>query len=102
MIVRDADIMCMQEFDHDEDFFVPELAKLGYHAVIRRRPAPAQDSVAVIFRTSRFSLCHEDTSLDYAALACLEDQLTSARIVVVSAHLKPGKDAASEATRTAQ
>lgn len=102
MLIHDADIICMQEFDHFDDFFMPELARLGYSGVIRRHSAPAEDSVAVIFRKSRFTLCIEDTSLDYAAVAYLEDTRTMARILIASMHLKPGKDATSEMMRAEQ
>eukprot|EP00898_Chlorokybus_atmophyticus_P004523 jgi/Chlat1/5071/Chrsp33S05064 len=59
----DADLVCMQEVNHFDDFFLPKLQEHGYSGVFKpKKKSPAQryglppDGCAVFYRTKRFSL----------------------------------------------
>ncbi|GAB6021838.1 Protein angel 2 [Chamberlinius hualienensis] len=53
-----ADIICLQEVqqDHYDEFFVPELHKLGYSAVYKKRTGSKNDGCAIFFRKSKLKL----------------------------------------------
>eukprot|EP00450_Noctiluca_scintillans_P032992 CAMPEP_0194539628 /NCGR_PEP_ID=MMETSP0253-20130528/79631_1 /TAXON_ID=2966 /ORGANISM="Noctiluca scintillans" /LENGTH=274 /DNA_ID=CAMNT_0039385921 /DNA_START=174 /DNA_END=998 /DNA_ORIENTATION=- len=99
LLVHHPDILCLQEVDHFDEFFQPELQAAGYVGVLRQNQSPDGDGVAVIFRRSRFRCVDEDLSLRYAALIVLECLGDGLRIVVVSTHLTAGKTASIEAKR---
>ncbi|CAK0803134.1 unnamed protein product, partial [Prorocentrum cordatum] len=105
MLEAEPDLLCLQELDHFGDFFARELGAAGYGAVLRPRPCPAEDATAVLWRRDAFRLLGQDDSLDYAAVAVLEDQgpaHAGRRLLVASAHLRSGKTAEAERERAAQ
>jgi len=110
LTVHGPDVLLLQEVDaqHFECFFRPELSRAGYSGVFAQMPNSRPDGVAVFWSTDRFSpLSTEGLELQASAQVALAATLESrelgpGRFVVASAHLKSGKDEASERARQAQ
>eukprot|EP00058_Branchiostoma_floridae_P025196 XP_002610686.1 hypothetical protein BRAFLDRAFT_117919 [Branchiostoma floridae] len=53
-----VDVLCLQEVQesHYHDFFLPELQKLGYEGLYKKRTGDKPDGCATFYRTSKFSL----------------------------------------------
>ena len=60
-----ADIVCLEEVDHFQDFFVPELSQHGFEGVFKPKidspcvymqPNSGPDGCALFFRSAKFSL----------------------------------------------
>lgn len=64
----DADIICLQEVDHFEDFFEPRLGALGYTGVFWQRPNRKADGCAIFYRADRFAVQRE-VALNFNDLA---------------------------------
>jgi len=55
------DIICLQEVDHYDDYFKPELSKLGYEGVFQKK-IKTPDGVALFWLTSTFTCCRTQTA----------------------------------------
>lgn len=110
MTTHRPDVLLLQEVDahHFEAFLRPELSQAGYSGIFRQMPNSRPDGVAVFWATSRLSFVSCEgmelqATAEAALTATLEGQgLGLGRFVVASAHLKAGKDEASERVREAQ
>ncbi|KAK3578525.1 hypothetical protein CHS0354_007781 [Potamilus streckersoni] len=53
---HNLDIICLQEVqdDHYQEFFLPELSKLGYDGVYKRRTGDKKDGCATFYKTHKF------------------------------------------------
>mmetsp|Transcript_12094 Transcript_12094/g.22193 ORF Transcript_12094/g.22193 Transcript_12094/m.22193 type:complete len:335 (+) Transcript_12094:43-1047(+) len=107
ILVSEADIVCLQEADHFEDFFQPQLRRVGFAGIIQKEPDPAADGCAIFFKEDRFAVQGVDLDLEFAAIAMLEDRRVlqsgkPSKIVASSIHLASGKDKASEEERQSQ
>ncbi|XP_078590564.1 protein angel homolog 2-like isoform X2 [Branchiostoma floridae x Branchiostoma japonicum] len=53
-----VDVLCLQEVQesHYHDFFLPELKKLGYEGLYKKRTGDKPDGCATFYRTSKFIL----------------------------------------------
>jgi mRNA deadenylase 3'-5' endonuclease subunit Ccr4 len=74
-----ADIVCLQELNHYDDYFLPELRQHGYLGLFKpKKHSPAMkygcppDGSAVFFRAARLQLSGEDErfSMDKYYLSC--------------------------------
>lgn len=59
ILLRQPDIVCLQNMDHFEDFFKPEMHKEGYASIFKQRTGNARDGVGVIWRVDRYRLVLE-------------------------------------------
>ena len=114
-----ADIVTMQEVDHFEEWYQPELDKLGYdgvHRVDAHSPcykvalgdSPSPDGVAIFYKRDKLELdesfAPEDGEDFKRKLLLMRFRSTDTGnyIVVANAHLDSNKKAPGVATRTAQ
>ncbi|KAL3874506.1 hypothetical protein ACJMK2_037515 [Sinanodonta woodiana] len=53
---HNLDIICLQEVqdDHYKEFFLPELSKLGYDGIYKRRTGDKKDGCATFYKTHKF------------------------------------------------
>eukprot|EP00850_Spirogloea_muscicola_P019702 SM000197S05445 [mRNA] locus=s197:32558:36489:+ [translate_table: standard] len=99
------DLACLQELNHFDDFFSPELARQGYAGLfLPKAPSPAErlgfppDGCAVFFRTDRFDVCDEvrwrytgprgQLHSQGAVLCRLQERGTGRELVVATTNLK--------------
>ena len=54
------DVVCLQEVDAFDDFFVPQLALHHYEGVWQKKSERKQDGVAIFWKTPRFALAARD------------------------------------------
>lgn len=88
--IRDlgADVMSIVECDNYENFFKPELEKLGYDSIWKQRPrAASKDGCCVAWKRDLFELVAE-TSVDYVDKYCPETQKTSKDRIALMALLR--------------
>lgn len=61
----DADIVCLQEVDNYEKFWLKEMRKLGYTGCYKQRNSPAKfDGCATFFRSTAFE-CMSVSSIEF-------------------------------------
>jgi nocturnin len=120
-IVRfDADIVCLEECDHFDDWFEPQLAALDYEGVFQKKPkskcldfCTLEDGCAIFWRKDKFSLVAKqmifyskvdpapNTHNQVAVVLTLKPiggAATSA-FMIACTHLKAEKTAEGEAVR---
>eukprot|EP00850_Spirogloea_muscicola_P014439 SM000103S09531 [mRNA] locus=s103:412815:416468:- [translate_table: standard] len=113
------DLACLQELNHFDDFFSPELARQGYAGLfLPKAPSPAErlgfppDGCAVFFRTDRFDVCDEvrwrytgprgQLHSQGAVLCRLQERGTGRELVVATTNLKAKEGLAEARTRQEQ
>lgn len=100
-----ADVLCLQELDHVEDFYRPGLDELGYTLLFSARPGFYRgEGVAIAFKKDKFNMiAHEIVDMDdlvkvypqgsvfrrgnQGMFALLEHKTSGNRIVAGCAHL---------------
>ncbi|XP_071962266.1 uncharacterized protein [Antedon mediterranea] len=96
-----ADIMCLQEVqeEHFHDVFKPELKKLGFSCVFKKRTGDKQDGCAIFFRDNCFELLscrsveyyHPNVRIldrdNVGLIAVLKSKQVSCRLCVANTHL---------------
>lgn len=104
----DADILCLQESDHYDDFYRPVLKELGYKTKFLKRPTK-RDGCLTCYRANRFQLvAHKELNLDcltfidstdrratkskffknnVALLCCLLDVVTKRTFIAANCHI---------------
>eukprot|EP00299_Pterocystis_sp_00344_P011586 c5430_g1_i2.p1 GENE.c5430_g1_i2~~c5430_g1_i2.p1 ORF type:complete len:318 (-),score=89.35 c5430_g1_i2:62-1015(-) len=115
----DPDVVCMEEVDHYDDWFQPQLASLGYssHFLPKAKPPPT-DGCALFYKTSTFqpttatsasvSDPQETIHITYpnasqvALLVPLTHISTNKQIIFSVTHLKATKDESGEVIRVEQ
>lgn len=104
VLQEDPDLIFLQELDvtGKESVLCPELKEAGYDAVFPPVPPTAAVAVPAVFlRRRRFGLLRACASLDFAAVAVVQDfDGGAATLAVASGHLFSGKDAIAEARRS--
>ena len=84
-----ADILCLQEVDHFSDFFYPNLQKLGYEGVFKKKKDWHEDGVCIFYKDSYkklqdFEISFPGNQVAIGLLLQYEKQL----FYVFSTHLK--------------
>ncbi|KAG6542437.1 hypothetical protein Mapa_016127 [Marchantia paleacea] len=114
-----ADVVCMQEVNHFEDFFLPHLRDHGYDGTfVAKKFSPAlkygclPDGCAIFFRTSRLQLVQKDVVLypvpfmavqNQGAIACrFKDLRADREFLVATTHLKSKVGKENEQRRLSQ
>ncbi|KAL3150471.1 hypothetical protein ABBQ32_000295 [Trebouxia sp. C0010 RCD-2024] len=115
-----ADIVCLQEVNTYENFFLPVLEKHGYSGAYFCKPcSPAEqygapcDGCALFYRSDRFSVCSQPLGHTYTSLhgeggnqgmlrVCLLDKESSQVICVANTHLKAKAGLKNDAIRDNQ
>lgn len=61
-----ADVLCLQEVqsDHFDSFFVPNLKRLGFTGIYKKRTGDKTDGCAIFYRTNKFNLI-DTISVEY-------------------------------------
>ena len=61
-----ADVLCLQEVqsDHFDSFYVPNLKRLGFVGIFKKRTGDKTDGCAIFYRISKFNLA-ETISVEY-------------------------------------
>lgn len=95
IINTEADIMCLSEVDHYDDFIQPLLHSRGYGSIFKKKKSWHRDGLCIAFKLDKFSLAKQmfiyfPQSNQFALIAQLI--LGSIEITVVSTHLKSGKN----------
>lgn len=116
----DADIVCLQECNHFEDCFEPELARLGYAGhFVAKLHSPAQqyghsaDGCALFYRTARlaavsppqkanFTCANGEAAAQGVLRWRLHDKLAEQQLLVATLHLKAKGGATNDAIRHSQ
>jgi nocturnin len=90
------DVVCLQEVDHHEDWFAPQLAAVGYEGRFAPK-APGRDGLSLFWRRDRLALSRAEevryvepgTGAPQSQLALLAELRAGDRTVVVATtHLK--------------
>ncbi|BBN16604.1 nocturnin [Marchantia polymorpha subsp. ruderalis] len=114
-----ADVVCLQEVNHFEDFFLPELRQRGYDGTfVAKKLSPAlqygcsPDGCAIFYRTSRLQLVQRDVVLypapptavpNQGAIACrFRDIRAEREFLVATTHLKAKVGKENEQRRLSQ
>lgn len=104
----DADVLCLQEIDHYDDFYRPVLKELGYKTKFLKRPTK-RDGCLTCYRANRFQLvAHKELNLDcltfidstdrratkskffknnVALFCCLFDMITKRTFIAANCHI---------------
>ena len=61
---RNADILCLQEIDHYDDWWRPQLSAAGYDSNLTRRPRGLADGILIAWKRDQFQL-HRSTNIDF-------------------------------------
>lgn len=85
---RDADILCLQEVDHYDDWWRPQLSAAGYDSNFTSRPRGLADGLVVAWKRDLFQLFRSDYvdfniakknlllhDMDNLASRCLQDNV---------------------------
>jgi endonuclease/exonuclease/phosphatase family metal-dependent hydrolase len=88
-----ADILCLSEVDHFEDFLHPLLGQKGYQLLFKRKKSWHRDGLCIAFKQDRLRLIRQESiyfprSNQFALTAIL--LLGTVEILVVATHLKSG------------
>eukprot|EP01118_Nematostelium_gracile_P011064 TRINITY_DN3893_c0_g1_i1.p1 TRINITY_DN3893_c0_g1~~TRINITY_DN3893_c0_g1_i1.p1 ORF type:complete len:317 (+),score=72.69 TRINITY_DN3893_c0_g1_i1:38-952(+) len=51
-----ADVVCIQELDHFDDFLKPRMENLGYKGEYKKKSGDRKDGCAIFFKSSKFQL----------------------------------------------
>lgn len=115
-----ADIMCMQELNHWEEYFKPKMEELGYKGIfIAKEKSPTvklgypADGCSIFYRASRFEAVSEGKGEVYMGedgspmtqhnlRITLRDRETSRELVVATTHLKAKAGEEENKLRVAQ
>ena len=113
ILTYDPDVVCLQEVDHYEDFFLPVLSQVGYSGAFNPKPdSPCLDCIdnngpdgcAVLYKTERFKLVKSELPnlvVDFNGrtfvsnqvavvhhLKCASKGLPSEELCIATTHLK--------------
>ncbi|CAM6103382.1 unnamed protein product [Calypogeia fissa] len=105
-----ADIVCLQELNHYDDYFLPQLQQHGYQGIFKPKIfSPAvkygcpPDGCAVFFRASRLQISAADgAQIERGIICCLKDLLSNEELVLATTHLKAKSGKENEAIRLRQ
>lgn len=90
-----ADILCLSEVDHFEDFIQPLLAAHGYHSLFRRKKGWHRDGLCIAYKNDRLRLIQQSSiylpKSNQFALA-VQVTLGTIPILILSTHLKSGSE----------
>eukprot|EP00435_Cladocopium_sp_Y103_P002399 s3079_g1.t1 len=107
VLQEDPDLIFLQELDvkgRKESVLCPELKEAGYDAVFPAVPPTASARhvavPALFLRRRRFGILRDSASLDFAAVAVVQDLEGAATLAVASGHMTSGKDESAEAQRS--
>lgn len=88
-----ADILCLSEVDHFEDFVQPLLGAQGYHSLFKRKKSWHRDGLCIAYKKDRFLFLHQQSiyfpKSNQFALA-VQLSLGPTPILITSTHLKSG------------
>ena len=88
------DIIGLQENDHYEDYFEPELSKLGYTGMFEKKTGWHKDGLSISWKTDKFTKVSQDLCKfpgnQFALIVQLDSEL--GRICVITTHLKARKE----------
>lgn len=90
-----ADILCLSEVDHFEDFIQPLLGAQGYHCLFKKKKSWHRDGLCIAYKKDRFYF-HQQQSIYFPksnqfALA-VQLSLGPIPILIISTHLKSGSN----------
>lgn len=99
-----ADILLLQEVDHWEDFWKPQLSAAGYSGLWKGKDenCAGADGIAVVYRDDKWALEEADTGAAFAIVALLRDLHSKQRVLAASTHLASKKTPQAEARREKQ
>ena len=95
LLLSSADILCLSEVDHFEDFIQPTLGPQGYRLLFKRKKSWHRDGLCIAYKEKKLRLIQQESiyfpkSNQFALAAVF--LLGTIQILVVTTHLKSGPE----------